>query len=479
MGNPKHEIPMINRSIYLLAAIFSLLSCTQKPDAAYDLAIINAQVIDLYTGQISQGHVYINGKSIDTVTREILHANRQIDAKNHYLMPGLWDNHIHLRGGDSLAGQNRAFMDWFLLHGITSVRDAGGDLTDSIQQWSLDISSGVLDGPNIYTAGPKIDGKGATWAGSLEVTNSSEVEAALDSLEQLHVDFVKLYDSRISRDNYLLAIRSAEDRGLLTAGHMPFTVNLEEALEAGLDAVEHLYYVLKGASSLESEITEKVIANELGFWDSMDQLMVTYDHYTLDQTITLIKERGAMVVPTLYIGRTLSYLDTDDHSTDPWLELLSDPFKATYQGRIQRSLRSSDAARKERKQLDSTFRVLAYELHSKGVPLMAGSDSGAYNSYVYPGASLHGELQEMVDIGMTPLEALQSSILNGARYFGLQDSIGRIAPGYAADMILLKENPLEDIEHALRIEYVIKGTRVHHTSTLAEKVGCTNCLQPN
>jgi imidazolonepropionase-like amidohydrolase len=110
---------------------------------------------------------------------------------------------------------------------------------------------------------------------------------------------------------------------------------------------------------------------------------------------------------------------------------------------------------------------------------MAGSDSGAYNSYVYPGASLHGELQEMVDIGMTPLEALQSSILNGARYFGLQDSIGRIAPGYAADMILLKENPLEDIEHALRIEYVIKGTRVHHTSTLAEKVGCTNCLQPN
>ena len=109
---------------------------------------------------------------------------------------------------------------------------------------------------------------------------------------------------------------------------------------------------------------------------------------------------------------------------------------------------------------------------------MAGSDSGAYNSYVYPGSSLHGELQEMVEIGMTPLEALRSSILNGARYFGLQDSIGRIAPGYVADLILLKENPLEDIEHVRSLEYVIQGTRVHSTTALAEKVGCTNCLLP-
>ncbi|HBT10202.1 MAG TPA: amidohydrolase, partial [Leeuwenhoekiella sp.] len=133
-----------------------------------------------------------------------------------------------------------------------------------------------LVGPTIYTSGPKIDGPGATWAGSLEVENDQDIQQALDSLQELNVDFVKIYDSKISGENYLKVISEAEKRKMITSGHMPYSVTVDETTSAGIDAIEHLYYVLKGCSSDERAITEAVKNNEAGFWTSLDRVMQTY-----------------------------------------------------------------------------------------------------------------------------------------------------------------------------------------------------------
>ena len=167
-----------------------------------------------------------------------------------------------------------------MANGITTVRDAGGDLTSSVLKWRKAIENKKLVGPRIFTSGPKIDGPKGTWAGSLEVETDEDIITALDSLQAIPSDFVKIYDSRISGENYLKVIQESEKRGLITSGHMPFTVELDATIDAGIDAVEHLYYIMKGCSSNEKEITQKLIDKEIGFWDAMPLLQSSYTDST-------------------------------------------------------------------------------------------------------------------------------------------------------------------------------------------------------
>ncbi len=471
---------MKNRAKLILGTLLIalvILACDTQREASWDLGIEGGQLLDLESGEYLTANVYIKDGLIDTISLVQLSADERILAEGKFILPGFWDNHVHFRGGDSLVKENKNYLKWFLINGVTSVRDAGGDLGKEVINWRDSIGAGLLDGPTIYTAGPKLDGANATWAGSLVVDSSESVDMALDSLRQLDVDFVKLYDSRISREAYLWSLEEAESRGWISSGHMPFTVNLDEAVGSGIDAIEHLYYVLKGCSTQEAMITEQVQLGELGFWGSMDQLIATYSEDQLNATSQLLIENNTYVVPTLHIGKTLSYLDEDDHSSDPWLKLVSPQMQATYQGRIDRSLNSSEQAREERKQLDSVFGVLANKLQQQGVGLLSGSDSGAYNSYVYPGVSLHEELREMVDVGMTPLDALRTSAHNGARFIRVDQKVGKLESGMTADLVILNANPLEDIHNSRKLDKVIKAGKVHDPVILAAEVGCSDCLQ--
>ena len=138
---------------------------------------------DIY---ISNGRIKELGNSDEI---PLYKGNKLINAKGKYILPGFWDNHVHFRGGNDLISNNKNFLKVFLANGITTVRDAGGDLTPNVMQWRKGISEGTLTGPDIYTSGPKIDGPGATWAGSLEVENEQDIEKALDSLTNLKTDF--------------------------------------------------------------------------------------------------------------------------------------------------------------------------------------------------------------------------------------------------------------------------------------------------
>lgn len=453
------------KKIYsILVAALLLIGCPPLPEPS-DIIIKNVNLIDITNGAIAAKDIFItNGRITQIITKGegnvYYKAETIINANGKYALPGFWDNHVHFRGGDSLINANKNLLKLFIANGITTVRDAGGDLTPAVMKWKKAIANEELLGPTIFTSGPKLDGPNATWAGSIAVENNNDIEQALDSLQRIPTDFVKLYDSRITGEAYLNTISAAEKRGMITSGHMPFTVNLDDALNVGIDGIEHLYYIMKGCSKNEAEITKQLQNKEIGFWDAMPALQNSYDNAVAAATFAKMKEKKVYSIPTLHIGRVLSYLDEVDHTTDNYLQYMGSGIIKTYDGRIKRVKNSTPEAIQNRKELDTFFGQLAKAMSDAKVPMLAGSDSGAFNSYTYPGISLHKELEAMVAIGISPLQALQNSAYNGAAFLKKDANYGQLVVGNIADIVLLNANPLEDISQTQNIGYVIKGNQV-------------------
>jgi len=471
----------MNKLITIL--IFSILfsSCNKEKLISYDLVIKNGIVIDIVTGKINKQTIYIKDGRLVKLSKledsKTFNSDLILDARDKFILPGFWDNHVHFRGGDTLIQANKDFLKLFIMNGITTVRDAGGDLTSSVMAWKQQVENNEIVGPTIFTAGPKIDGKNATWAGSLVVESEEDIAVALDSLETLQVDFAKLYDSRISGDLYLKTIREATKRGMLTSGHMPFAVELEETIDSGIGAIEHLYYVLKGCSAYEKVITEAIKNGDYGFWSSMEKLIESYQDSTAQQTFTTLKTHNTYVVPTLHIGDVLSYLDERNHENDPYLKLMYPGLVKTYEGRIRSSLNSSEEARQNRKALNTFFKTLTKSLSDADVKLLAGSDCGAFNSYIYPGISLHKELETMVTTGISNLKVLQNSAYNGARFLKKESDYGTIEIGKISDLVILNSNPLESIKSTTDIHLVIKGNDFYDPKKIATEIDCLDCIK--
>ncbi len=450
--------------------IFILVVGCQVPEKV-DILITHAEVIDVETGQILSDHqIGINDGKVAFINTEYgntYQAKELIDASGKYIIPGLWDMHIHFRGGEELIQENKNLIPLFLANGITGVREAGGDMTDQIFQWQDEIESGKLIGPKIFTSGPKLDGPRATWAGSIPVVTQEDAANAVDSLINMGSDFIKLYDSRISREAYIWILEEAEKRGIRTSGHMPFTVTLEEAVTAGLGSVEHLYYTLKGSSTEEQAVTDDNIAGKAGFWGSMNRLMATTTPEQEAETFQMLVDNDTYVTPTLFIGNTLTNIKNTDHREDVYLNYVGDGIIETYQGRIRSAMRASESFATMRQNLNQTFIELAPKLLNAGVQLMAGSDCGASNSYVYPGISLHQELQAIVNAGIPEIDALRAATINGATFLRVEDEYGSLKPGKSGDLLILSANPLENIENTLAIEEMILQGNTYSKAEMA------------
>lgn len=318
-------------SIFLLAV---LTGCTHEANEfeSADLVITNVQIINIEQNRVEDAkNVFIrDGKIVHIDDSEsILSSSKNtvetIDGTGKFLLPGFWDNHVHFRGGSELIEENKNLLPLYIVNGVTTVRDAGGDLTLSVLEWRKEIEAGNLTGPNIFTSGPKLDGPNASWDGSIELESSEEVSAAIDSLENIGADYVKIYDSTLSGEVFLAIVDEAEQRGLPVTGHMPYSVLFGETVERGLDATEHMYYVLKGSSSEEEEITNEILEqqyseNPLGFWEALQGILDSYSDDQAAETYQKMIHNQTAVIPTLHIGETLSTLKATDHSGDEYLE---------------------------------------------------------------------------------------------------------------------------------------------------------------
>lgn len=457
---------MIKRILLCLGLGTLLISCNSKEKEKFDLLILNASIVDVASGKIlpkrlvgiSEDTIRFVGEMVNSDNYE---ADNILDAENKFLMPGLWDMHVHFRGGDTLIEENKDFLPLFLAHGITTVRDAGGDITPSVLDWRKQIANGTLDGPRIFSSGPKLDGDDPAWPGSIQISDSGDIEKALDSLEAMGVDYVKMYDGNLSKEMFYEIIKAAEKRGLKTTGHMPLSANYLEAIDYGLDGTEHMYYTLKAGSPIADSLT----ALNLGY-GMMDQIIETYDPELAQKVFEKMVEEDVYVTPTVHIGKTLAEMLDVDHSKDSLLNYMGPGVRQSYQGRIESARRARAAGSSSRAKMEQQTSSMLLPMYETGVKLLAGSDSGAFNSYVYPGGSLLDELESFVEAGLSPQQALTTSVIYGPTFFGLEEFYGGVSEGKVADFVLLENNPLENIENIREVEAVIIGDKIFRREDL-------------
>jgi imidazolonepropionase-like amidohydrolase len=461
----------MKRLLYILLALASLQTATSQ--TKYSLLITNANIVDVVSGKVIKNQlIAISGDTIKAIDNTKAAAKysavKQVDAQGKYVMPGLWDMHIHLRGGDSTIEANKALLPLFLVYGVTTVRECGGDITPSVMEWRKQAAAGELASPRIFTAGPKLDGPHGVWAGSIPVVTPEDVTKALDSLKKIHVDFVKIYDSKISGAAYLEIVRQAKSRGMLVTGHMPYSVELKEAAALGMNGSEHLYYVFKSCSSKEDSITEVIRKSEstprpIGLFQALPTLYNTYDAKKADQLFKFLASKHFSITPTLYISKTLGSIKTTDHTNDSLQQYIDPKIIATYQGRVRSAKRASDESTSFRERYDSLVTSMVPKMYTAGVNIVAGSDCGASNSYVYPGQSIHEEIKLLVQSGLTPAQSLTTATINGSKFFGagVQSFFGSLKPGKCSDLIILDANPLENIAAIDQINTVLSHGKVY------------------
>jgi imidazolonepropionase-like amidohydrolase len=416
-----------------------------------DLLIRHATVIDVASGKAAPNRaVAVRGNDIvavgpDKAVARSFTAKQNIDASGKFVMPGLWDMHMHFGGGPELVEENKALLPLYVAYGVTSVRDCAADISDSVLAWRSEVAAGSLLGPTIYTSGPKLEGYKPLWKGTIEVGMPTEVDAALDRLQAMKVDFVKITDNTLKPEIFEYAVKAAKARGLKTSAHTPFALTIEQAARDGLGSVEHLDYLIKAGSPEEAAIGADYVAGKLTYGAASDRFVETFDPTYAKAEYARLKQLGVYVTPTLNMSRILAYLDREDHRGDAALAYIGPGLRKTYEWRVERAAKSTPAQVAARhREYELSVKVLPM-LRDAGIPILAGTDAGYLNSFNYPGQGLHDELQRYVEAGLTPREALASATITGPAFLGHAGRYGAIAKGKAADILILDANPLKDI----------------------------------
>lgn len=451
-------------SLFLGTLLFAACDTHEKP--VLDLLLSHATIVDIETNSIHKNRIIgIRNDTIRFVGIQnedpLPKAKQIIDLKGQYIMPGLWDMHVHFRGGDSLVKENKELLPLFLAFGITTVRDAGGDISSDVFRWRDSINSGLINGPRIFSSGPKLDGSKPAWPGSLTIEKKEDIKAALDSLQSMKADYVKFYDGSLEKELYYATIEEAERRGLKTTGHMPLTAKIEEAAELGLDGSEHLYYLLKSCSAKSDSLN----GLNLGY-NMFEDISKSYDPDIAKELFTLLAEKDFYVTPTLHISGVLTEILDVDHEKDTLKTYVGPGIRATYADRVERAKKAKAQGSNTRKQVLERGIEMIVPMQRAGLNILAGSDCGASNSFVYPGESLLSELNMLVEAGLSPSEALKTSVINGPAFFNLQGYYGSINIGKIADLLVLEENPLDDIQNLEKLVWLIRKNKAHSQKEL-------------
>ena len=387
-----------------------------------------------------------------------------VDATGKFLIPGLWDMHVH-------AWDKNIFFPLFIANGITGVRDMFGPMPP-IKQWRKEMEEGTTLGPRIVAAGPIVDGPKPVWAGSLAVSNADEGRKAVVTVKEGGSDFVKVYNL-LPRDAYFAIADEAKRQGMVFAGHVPESVSAMEASDAGQKSIEHLTGILLACSSKAEGIKKDVEARRLAgkttmlsFWAQV-QALDSFDDKKAAELYARFVKNGTWMSPTITVLRSIAFIGDDDFRNDARLIYIPDFIRNGMWGKTAFGLNmrspelNADAKRLFQKQLE-----MIGAMKRAGVEFIAGTDTP--NPYVFPGFSLHDEFALMVKAGFTPLEALQAATRNAAKYLGRLDSLGTVEKGKLADLVLLDANPLADISNTKRIRAVMLSGRLVEKTALDE-----------
>ena len=392
-------------------------------------AIQDVTVIDVAAG-VARPHMTVvidEGKisRVGGAASIALPAGTQIvSGKDKFLIPGLWDMHVHL--------YYKQYLPLFVAYGVTGVEDMGSDFS-KVSQWRDEIEKGSAIGPHILTSGPPVDG-GASNDPKLPLLvarTADQARVAFDQLYKMDVDFIKVL-SRLPRDAYFALAEQARHWDLRMVGHIPANVTAQEAVEARQKSLEHMFGITKSVSSEEDAVK-------------------FFERCTLT---------GTRVSPTLVLWLRMSHMDDT--------RLMSDPRLESVPASIRDSWPDVSDEPSLKVQVWKIYRLVALAKQAK-TEILAGTDTG--DPYVAPGAALHDELEQLVEAGLTPREALEAATLAPARFFEAEKAMGSIEKGKLADMVLLDGNPLEDIRNIRKVEAVFTHGRYYGRKDLDRILG--------
>lgn len=425
------------------------------------LAIVGVTVIAMEgPARVADATVLVSGDSILSVgprdSVALPPGTRTIDGRGRFLVPGFTDAHVHVRSERELLS--------YLRHGVTSVWNLSGTPAGApdILETRRAIEAGERTGPTIYTSGPLLDGDPPIFAAvSTVVTDVGQADEVVETQHRRGYDFIKIYNN-LDPTVAEAVIAAAHAREMAVIGHVPRrperATALHRALSAGLDVIAH---------SEEMFFTY----HHEGVEAMLDAGEVPYrDPAGIPEVVALVSEAGAAVTPNLsFVAETRRQLDEIEALREDPQVLLADP-ESRYLAPATRDMwtsenvaRRSDLERFDRREVAkySYVRQLTAALAEAGVPLLAGSDASAPG--LYPGRSLHSELQELVAAGLSPQQALRAATRAPGefvrRHVAGAPRSGVIAPGARADLVLLSADPLDDIAHTRRIEGVIARGR--------------------
>jgi imidazolonepropionase-like amidohydrolase len=400
--------------------IKELASLPVKPVAQGSFAIANARLID-GTGAESVGNATVivrDGKIVaaghGSEPGNVPRGVQVIDAHGATLLPGLWEMHAHFAQVE--------YGPAYLAAGVTTARDCGGEFEFITAARDLINHRGGI-GPHLLLAG-LVDGSGTGTFGTTWADTPEQGRAVVAKYKAAGFDQMKIYN-RIKPEVLKAIADEAHRRGMTVTGHIPEGMTAVEAVEAGMDMINHF-----------GPVTQTVRA--MG----------------LEKAVDFFKQHHTVIDPTFAWGELLSRpKNVEISSFEPGFA------KAPYTLTSMIGTASGQGSR-----LEASFTILR-ALYAAGVPIVAGTDKAL------PAHSLHRELELYVQAGLTPMQVIQLATLGSARVMGLDREVGSIEAGKRADMILVDGNPLTDFSAMRRVTRVISNGRVYDPAQLWKGVG--------
>lgn len=438
-------------AFHVVPALLAWIALAVTPGASPDpgsgtLAIERVTVVDVEAGEaLTDRTVLVRNGAIAALgpaaSVEVPEDATRLDGRGRWLIPGLWDMHVHVTDATALS------LPALVAHGVTGVRDAGGDLV-AIDAWKRTIAAGETTGPRIVRPGPYVDGYKPAAPYRLTVEDADDARAAVAYVEARGADYVKIHNA-VPGEAYFALAEESRERGIPFAGHVPVGVTPSQAARAGQASLEHAITFFEGTF-------QSLAPREPGAQMEFLRAFVASGADTLGARLVA---EGTHVTPTLVTsvlrGRRVELADDPPPCVDLVARSLREQWDRFF------PVTEGDRApgiEELRARFADVLVDFTGALHDAGVPLLAGSDLAARD--VCPGISLHDELALLVDAGLEPVDALRAATITPARFLGSADSLGSVAVGKRADLVLLEADPLVDVENTRRIAAVIADGRV-------------------
>lgn len=416
-----------------------------------DLVIVDVNVVPMTADTVLMEHaVLVRDGRIAAITPmrnfTVPSTAAVLDADGRYLVPGLVDFHVHLRAEREL--------DAYLRYGVTTIAVMRG--TPDLLEIREALRSDSLTGPRLFTAGPLLDGDPPIWSGdgTRVVTTPADARAVVAAHVRTGYDFVKVYNN-LDPDMLTVVDEAAREAGLAVVGHLPRrpvrSEGLRRGLDAGIDLIAH---------------GEEVFFTHFG--GAPDSLMQAGAYIPptddeIEEAAALIAGREAAVTPNLsFVEMTARMLaDLDAVFADPDFERLAPGTREMWRERNPTRRPDLEAFTARERVKHDVVRRLTAALHEADVPLLIGTDASAPG--MYPGKSVHVELAELRGVGLDPYDVLAAATRNAgdflAQHVSGAPAIGRIVPGYAADLLLVDGDPRADLSVLARPWRVLKAGR--------------------